>query len=323
MKSSFLIRTALLLISLAGSSAFADASPEILLKEGRVDAAISALKPRTGSSSNDAEAYHLLSRAYFAVGRWDDAIKAGERAVALAGDRSDYHLWLGRAYGRKAEVCNPVFCAPGMARKMRTEFEKAVQLNGDDVHARTDLAEFYIEAPGLVGGGKDKAQREAEAIAKKDAASGHWVKARLAEKDKNYALAEQEYREALKASGYRADNWLSLASFYRRRGRLAEMEDAISKAVNGEKKPGNILFDAATLLYRAGRNFPQAAQFLGKYLSGKDKAEDAPAFEAHYLLGQIREKQGDKAGAAKEYEAALALARDYKQARDALNRLNR
>jgi tetratricopeptide (TPR) repeat protein len=294
--------------------------PDELLSAGRVDDAISAANQRIKTSSTDAEAHHLLSRAYFAVENWDASIKAGEKAVALAPARSDFHLWLGRAYGRKAETCN-FFCAASMARKMRAEFEKAVELNGDDVHARTDLAEFYIEAPAVVGGGKDKAQREADAIARKDAATAHWVRARLAEKNKDLATAESEYKAAAGPGCDRPENWLSLGSFYRRQSRYTEMETAVNKAASCQKKPANLLFDAASLLIRAGRNLPQAAQFLGKYLSATQKTEDAPAFEAHYLLGQVYEKQGDRAAAAKEYEAALALAKDYQKARAALQKL--
>jgi tetratricopeptide (TPR) repeat protein len=312
------------MLLLASAFAAADTpAPELLLKEGRVDDAISTLNSRLASSAQDAAAYNLLSRAYYAVGKSDDAIRASEKAVALAPTDAEYHLWLGRAYGQKAEHCNPVFCAPGMARKMRAEFERAVQLNGDDVHVRTDLAEFYIDAPGIVGGGTDKAKVQVETIAKQDAATGHWIQARLAEKEGNFDFAEKEFKDAIATSGGRSNYWLSLASFYRRRARLNEMEDAITKAVNAQTKSSNLFFDAGKLLYRAGRNFPQAAQLLGKYLAGKEKSEDAPAFEAHFMLGQIREKQGNKAEAAREYQAALALARDYKQAREALARLNK
>jgi tetratricopeptide (TPR) repeat protein len=318
------VRLAVWVLVVASALAAADTpSPELLLKDGRVDDAIATLNSRLSKSAQDAEAYNLLSRAYYAVGKSDDAIRTGEKAVALAPNSAEYHLWLGRAYGQKAENCNPVFCAPGMARKMRAEFERAVQLNGDDFQARTDLAEFYIDAPGIVGGGTDKAKREVATIAKQDAATGHWVQARLSEKEGDFAGAEKEFKAAIEASGGRSNNWLSLASFYRRRGRLAEMEDAITKAVNAQKKSTNLFFEAGRLLYRAGRNFPQAAQLMGKYLAGKDKSEDAPAFEAHYILGQIYEKQGNKAEAAKEYQAALALAREYKQAREALAKLGR
>ncbi len=45
--------------------------------------------------------------------------------------------------------------------------------------------------------------------------------------------------------------------------------------------------------------------------------------EAHYLLGTILEKRGDKEGAAREYQTALTLAKDFGRAREALNRVNR
>ena len=52
------------------------------------------------------------------------------------------------------------------------------------------------------------------------------------------------------------------------------------------------------------------------------RREDAPAFQAHYLLGQILEKQGNKPGAAEEYRAAVALAPEYEQAQSALRRVS-
>lgn len=311
----------LLSVSAFATSKTAATSPESLLQAGRVDEAISVLNQRLASSNNDAEAHNLLSRAFYAMNDYDRAISEGERAIALAPNNADYHLWLGRAYGRKAEHAS-WFSAASLAGKMREQLERAVQLNSDDVDARTDLAEFYIEAPSVVGGGKDKAQVQAQSIESRDAATAHWIRARIAEKDKRYDVAEAEYRAAIQDSGDRADNWLSLASFYRRRNRIGDMENAVNRAVSSQKHPSDksTFFDAATLLIKAGRQ-PQAANLLSKYLSSNNKVEDAPAFQAHYLLGQIYEKQGNTAAAAGEYQAALSLAKDYKEAREALARV--
>lgn len=314
--------TAVLLFSIFATAKESVISPEALLKAGRVDEAISVLNQRIATAANDAEAHNLLSRAHYALHNYDQAIAASERAVALAPNSARYHLWLGRAYGRKAENASWLTAA-SLARKMRDQFELAVQLNGDDVDARTDLAEFYIEAPGIMGGGKDKAYAQAKSVEVRDTATAHWIRARVAEKDKRYEVAEGEYKAAIQDSGDRADNWLSLASFYRRQNRIAEMETAINKAVESQKKAEgkSAFFDAATLLIRAGRQLPRAAELLGKYIASKDKVEDAPTFHAHYLLGQIHEKQGDRAAAAREYTAALKLAKDYREARAALARV--
>ena len=90
-------------------------NPETLLAEGKADSAIAALQQRVSSSPNDAEAQNLLCRAYYSIQDWDHSIAAGEKAVQLAPNKSMYHLWLGRAYGEKADTSS-FFTAAGLAR---------------------------------------------------------------------------------------------------------------------------------------------------------------------------------------------------------------
>src|SRR5208283_4033820 len=132
---------------------------------------------------DDPESFNLLSRAYYATERWDDAVRYGERAVILRPDDSSYHLWLAREYGEKAANSNPLTAA-GVARKARNEFERAVQLDPSSVEARLDLAEYYTEAPTIMGGGLDKARDQATQVAKRNSAKSHLILARIAEKDK-------------------------------------------------------------------------------------------------------------------------------------------
>ena len=320
-----LVRFAAVLVTaaalvLSGSAAAVDDNARQLVAAGRADDAIAMLNSLIQGSPNDAEAYHLLSRVYYALEKWDRAISAGEHAVAAAPNSSDYHLWLGRIYGMKAEHSG-WFTALKFARKTHAEFEKAVELDGSNVQAHSDLAEYYIEAPGFLGGGNDKALREAEKLAFYNAAAAHWVKAQLAEKEKDYKLAESEYKAAIRDSNNSGAQWLELAAFYRRTNRMGDMDKAIQKAIASEQKRGNVFYESARLMLRTGRNFPDAAQLLRRYLSSRNPDEEAPAFQAHYLLGQILEKQGDKRGAATEYRAALSMAKDYESAQNALKRV--
>jgi len=148
---------------MAGVSAAANpASPVELLSLGRVDDAIRLLQERVRAVPNDAQAYSLLTRTYFYMGRWDEAAAAAERAAALDPSASDYQLWLGRAAGEKAAHASFV-TAVRMVPRIRGAFERAVQLDGLNSEARTDLAEFYMEAPAFLGGGKDKALAQAGA----------------------------------------------------------------------------------------------------------------------------------------------------------------
>jgi cytochrome c-type biogenesis protein CcmH/NrfG len=310
------------LLILLPSLSLADSADSKLLAEGRVDDAIASLQRRISSAPKDAEAYNLLCRAYFTLSEWDKGTSACEKAVALDPENAEYHLWLGRIYGEKADHAG-FWSAAGLAKKVRTEFENAVRLNPNSAEARTDLAEFYLEAPGIVGGGRDKAEAQAQKLASMDPVKAGWVKGRLAEKKKDSVSAEREYRAAIDASHGAALAWLNLALFYRHSARLDQMEDAIRHASSAQMNQPEVLMECAEMLIRAKRDLPQATQLLRRYLSSSPTVEAAPAFKAHYLLGTALEQQGDKPAAAQEYRASLSLARSFTLAQTALDRLNR
>jgi len=310
----------------AATARAADPNPRQMLAEGQVNEALAALKAATQSSPKDAEAFHQLAHGYYVLERWDDAIAAEQQAVNLAPNNSEYHLILGCAYGEKADTISKFafFTAVHLAHVTRAEFEKAVELDGNNIEARRDLAEYYSQAPGMfgLGGSKEKARAQADKIKDIDTASYHWIRARAAEEDKKYDVAEAEYRAAIAASSNPAKDWLELGSYYRHRKKYPEMEDALNKAASlDNKQPSNVLFDAASQLLRAGRNFPLATTLVRKYIAAEKHAEEAPVFQAHFLLGQLLEKQGDKKAAAAEYKTAVAQAADFKRAQDALKNL--
>jgi cytochrome c-type biogenesis protein CcmH/NrfG len=294
-------------------------SPEALLAQGRVDDAISSLQSQLSKAPNDADSYNLLCRAYFVLENWDAAVKSCQKAVSLQPSNSDFHLWLGRAYGEKASRAI-FFSAAGLAKKVRTEFETAVQLNPGNLEARSDLAQFYVEAPGLVGGGKDKAEAQARELATLDPPEAEMIQAWIAEKNKNSLAAESHLRAAIDLSEGRAGTWLALAEFYRRSGHMDKMQDALEHAVSANNHD-HVLMQAAEILTRTKRNPSQAIELLQQYLSSST-VEEAPAFKAHYLLGTIYEQEGNTAGAAQEYREALALAKGYTLAQTALNRIS-
>lgn len=300
-------------------TATASDSPQAMLAAGRVDEAIATLNTRLSSTPADAESAHLLCRSYYAMEDWDRAESACRKAVSLDSNNGRYHLWLGRVYGEKADHCGP-FCGLSLAGKIREEFQRAVQLNPQEVEFRFDLTEFYTGAPGIVGGGTDKAREQAQVIGTTNAGREHWVYARIAEKKDKPAIAEREYRQYIELSHNDAEAWLNLALFLRRQKRLDEMEQALITAGRSPMPKRDVLFESAQMLYRTGRNYPLAIQFLQRYLSD-GPVEAAPAFKAHYVLGMLLEKQGDKAGAAQQYRAALALFRNYRPAQEALNRV--
>ncbi|MFZ3342370.1 MAG: tetratricopeptide repeat protein [Terriglobales bacterium] len=310
----------LLLCPLATSSATAVDSARDLLAAGRIDDAITTLNGHLSSGPSDAESANLLCRAYLAIDDLNRAETACKKAIALDPDNSSYHRWMGHVYGEKADRAN-FLSAAGLAGKTRQEFERAVELNPNDIETRSDLAEFYFEAPGIVGGGQDKARAQARIFAASSPAREHWVYAHLAEKNGDSVTAEREYRRMIEASHGDSEAWLSLALFYRHQKRYDDMEQALIKTSQAPTTKPDVLVEAAQNLYRINRNTPLAIDLVKRYLAS-GPVEEAPAFKAHYLLGMLLERQGDKVAAAREYRTSLSLARQFGSAQQALNRVS-
>ena len=150
----------------------------------------------------------------------------------------------------------------------------------------------------------------------------HWVYARISEKNKDAATAEKEYQQVISLSKGDAEAWLNMALFLRRQKRFDDMEQAIVKSSQAPMTKPEVLVDAAQTLFRSGRAFPFAIELLERYLAS-GPVEEAPAFKAHYLLGTVLEKQGEKQAAVQEYRTALTLAKGFSRAQEALDRLNR
>jgi len=142
-------------------SAMAADSPQDMLAAGRVGDAVAALNQRVASNPKDAEAFNLLCRAYFQYEDWDRAESRCKRATEIDPNNSRFHRWLGRVYGEKAGKAN-IWSAAGLAGKTRDEFQRAAQLDPRDADALVDVAEYYLEAPGIMGGGNDRAREQAK-----------------------------------------------------------------------------------------------------------------------------------------------------------------
>lgn len=312
----------LIVVTVIPLSASDGLAAEKLLEQGRVDVAIGVLKDQIADNPNNAQAYNLLCRAYLMMtDKWNRAVSACEQAVKLDPGNSQYHLWLGRSYGQKAEHVNPLSAAH-VAGQVRDEFETAVRLNPKNVDARDDLADFYLEAPGIIGGGENKAQAEAEEIQKLEPAQAALVRARIAEKKKDFDTAETEIKRAVQDGPGAAGPWMSLANLYERMGRFDEMEQAIERATAPSLNRPDVFIHAAELLIKSNRNPSRAENLLQRYLSSPNPSEDAPVFKAHYLLGTLLEQQGQPGQAIEQYQAAVALASEFTPARNALGRLS-
>ena len=287
-----------------------------LLQQGRVAEAITSLQGVLAEQPDDAQAHLLLCRVYYAQNLADNAIRECELAVSRAPYSSDSQLWLGRAFGFKASHANPI-AALKLAIKVRNAFERAVELDPENIHAMSDLGEFYVAAPSLIGGGLDKAQALAARMQPHFPAAAHRLLALIAEKEKDNATAEAEFSNAV-AAGKTPEAYIDLGHFYQRHNQPAKMLEALQSAIAADHRKGPAIVDAASILTDAHLSPGLAENLLRTYLSSSAKTDDAPAFKVHVQLGDLLAQHGDPAGAHREYAAALALAPNYAPALKAM-----
>jgi tetratricopeptide (TPR) repeat protein len=245
-----------------------------------------ALKVLADLPSKDAPALALMGRCYYMQGDPRKASDYLEKAVAIDPGQSDYQLWLGRAFGRRAETSSFV-TAPGYAGKARVAFERAVQLDGRNREAISDLFEYYLDAPGFLGGGMDKAAALADRMAALNPSEGAWAQSRLAEKRKEFSTAEQQLRRASELAPRQVGRIIDLAKFLAKAGRYQESDDAFRRAEALAPDSPKLMFERAGTYIRSKRNIEAAKQLLKRYLDASLTPDDPPRREAEELLRQV------------------------------------
>ncbi|MDE3153573.1 MAG: tetratricopeptide repeat protein [Acidobacteriota bacterium] len=285
---------------------------------GQYEQARVVLTAAVAAQPDDATLYHWLSRTYLALGDDDRAIDFAKQAVERAPQRAEFHRWLGRAYGDKADRTRSFW----LARKVKGEFEKAVELDPRDVAARRDLMEFYLDAPWIVGGGQDKARDQLSAIAALDPVQGDLARATYLLSDGRTDQAAEAYRRALAAQPASADPYFEAAAFYLRHRDRAALADAVAGAARVAPDDARLGFYRGVTAVIDGRADHAAERALLAYLAAPPPGDDAPSpASAHLWLGRLYEQDGRVPEAVEQYRRVLALVPDQRAARAALDRL--
>jgi Flp pilus assembly protein TadD len=231
----------------------------------------------------DAAHFFLSGKNTFMQGDYQKAIDFFEKAIALAPVNSEYELWLGRAWGRRAENSNWMTAAP-RALKARQCFEKAVALDPHNREAKNDLFDFYLNAPGFMGGGTDKAAAIARSIANERPAESEFEEAQLADRRKDYAAEEIHLRRAMELAPTEPGRIVDLARFLAKRGRVQESDRLFAQAMTLAPGLPRVAFAQAKADIENNRNRAQARALLQTYLHASLTPDDPPRQEAEKLL---------------------------------------
>jgi len=235
--------------------------------------------------SHDPNELNLIGRIMFMSGDFNRATEFFAKALDADPRNSNNALWLGRTYGRRAETAN-FFQAPGLAQKTKRYFELAVELNPRSSAALADLFDYYLEAPGFLGGGYEKALRVADQIAVINPAEGYFARAQLAQKKQDYSNAEDALRRAMDAAPRQVGRVLDLAKFLANQGRTKESDAVFAKAEREFPNSPRVWFAKANVLVKQKRNLHEARELLQRYLDSPVSPDDPPKADAERLLRQ-------------------------------------
>ena len=289
----------------------------LVLQQPDVDAAVRAFEARRyaearpvfeAAAKTDPRAPLYLGRLELLEGDAGSAVKWLEQAAQRAPRSAEAQRWLGRAYARQARHASK-FRQASLAGRVRGAFESAVRLDPDDVEARRDLMQYYLVAPRIVGGSRDKAQVQAKAIAARSPMYGRIATAWMAEAGGDVAAAVRELEGARAAWPDSAVVALALGGMQQR----AKQWDAAMATCRAlvARSPGTRegWYQLGRAVAESGTRAPQALAegeaALQRFIAAPPGEEDAPLASAWLRLGMIRERQGDKPRARTAYQQAL------------------
>jgi len=291
-------------------------------ERGDYHQAIEILNRAAATEPGNAEIQLLLTKSYLESNQYDSAVSSAEKAVTIDAKNSEYHRWLGEAYGAKADHSS-MLSAYSWARKTQKEFETAVQLDERNFDAAQDLIEYDCTAPSMVGGGTDKAQPLIQKLMSLDAAEGHFAAGVCKAVKKDYTGADAEYAKALESKPKTADRLYDIGDYFMQRGQGDKLLDvAAAGEALAPKDPRGKYYQAVGLILK-DEKYSDAEKLLREYLQAGPLRSTYPnPWDAHYWLGRLYAAQKNTAGAKTEYQEALRLNPKYKRAHEALKQLN-
>jgi len=341
---------------LAPARAADPGSAKALIQAGHWKRARAIVEPRAAANPRDAQAAWLLSRIKLAFGDLDGALVPAQQAVELEDGNSDYHLQLAEVYGEMAARAS-MFAAAGLARKFKGELDVSLARNPKNLEALDALMQYSYQAPGLMGGDKGKARSIADQLVRLSPVDGYLAQAELAGEAKDQAKVEESLRQAVQADPKNYEAQTALAGFYtnlsrrntdeaekharealrlepgrakaysilatvlaleRRWNELEAILSASEKAVPDDLAP---YFKSTNALLEAGVELQRGEAYVRKYLGQEPEGEEPDRAHAHRLLGLILEKQGRRADAVSELEAAVEMNPRFKEAKEDLKRV--
>jgi tetratricopeptide (TPR) repeat protein len=262
-----------------------------------------------------------MGQISFRKKEFDKAEGYTEQAIDGNKNVAKYHVAMSNVIMRLISNASMIKQA-SLASKLRNHLEEAVRLNPNDMNSSIILVGFYKQAPGIMGGGDDKAKALADQISKLSKADGHLAFALIYHIDKDFDKAEKNYKSSITQAPDSVKYYYSLAQFYHGQKNPTKAVDVYEQALN--KFPDN-----KNLLLQIGRVFAttentdvgKGIEYLNTYIKSIDDRSDLTLGDAYYYLGLIEKNRDNKHLAITHFNQAIKINPNHRWAKEAIEEI--
>ena len=246
----------------------------------------------------------------------DQAIDVLEKGLETFGPNANLYFELGNAYSLKVATVS-VFKKMGIAKKMKRMWRRAIRLNPQHGRAMLSLAQYYLLAPGFVGGDADSAEYYLTRLTSIEPKLAYMGRAVQQQKEKHFSKARIWLKKVLALDSTYAPAYLSLAFTYlqeeHKDSALAVLDQLLRIQPDNPfalNQKGRLLFEDGKLL--AARDLFYRALKSDPYLVA-----------AHFYLGRTYEEQESFVKAGEIYRYIMKTFPKHPLAKQAKQRLKK
>ncbi|HZS59809.1 MAG TPA: tetratricopeptide repeat protein [Gemmatimonadaceae bacterium] len=277
-----------------------------LFDAGHRAAAVPLLEPY---AKTNAVAAFDLGRAALDEGHFGPAVDWFERAVSLDHDNPIYWDRLGQAYAGHA-LESDFFLKYKLAHRCKAAFEKAVALDSTNLDARTDLIEYFAQAPGIVGGDRQRAREMSVAL-------GQWapyyglqsmlLTCRVSRDSTCVRVTTDSLMAAFPDSSL---GYVALADWFAEAQQYDSAFALLDRRLAGHPDDWQTLYELGRVGALSGRRLDDAATALERFIAspvGANPSKRVQLSRAHSRLAQIFAQTNLPDSARAEYELAVTI----------------
>lgn len=292
-----------------------------LYESGDMAGARSAFNAALKEDPKNARAAFMLGRSHYAEGAAKQAVKWFEKAIKLDPEQSQYHQYFGEALGESLGDAN-MLTRMRKAGRVRKSFERAIELDPGNLQARRGLIIYYLRAPGIAGGGRDKAEAGARELTRLDAQMGRRAWVDIYVQYQEFASALREIDVILQDNPDDARAMLTRGVLLTEQAEYGAAADHFQAWLERDPEQMSAAYQLGRVSSISGQNLESGEAAMLTYLQHQPGSDEPSLAWANYRLGQIYEHMGRSDAARRAYRVAVELDPKHKEARKALKAID-